>query len=829
MGGNSLFAPIWMPVLSLASLIALPITFISGRQLGKKGRILILFWTGLFLALSVACFFPEYQEVGTSKIGGPVYDLSNSSFIDDQFRPVSFEYKTALRHSAYLLGVLALCLILYWMIGRAQIRFLLLVFFLNGLLLSVIGTANKISGSHKMLWVLNTSHPHPQIDTPPAHFFATFFYHNHWGAFCILSLCAGLGLFEHHLRRRHPDKRNNPWFFFLFMSLFMLATLPLCAGRTSMCVASFIVLPLCVLLIRKSQRYFSDKVGKKRPLIYNLMVVSCLVLVISFLWFLLWEKPVTKRLVETREQWDNYLQQDGNYRVWGWRDTIDMVRDRPYWGWGLGSYKWIFNKHFAGPEFQKYSKKLPRHIGFSELVEEEKRTFHFRPIKERFHGLEDLPSDMSYSIHYNRPLRFEWNVEHRKWEQYSTEITFTTYTGSLSLDERSVNVRLDEEQGVLFLDEPDIPSITNWDFEATLNNSDSNGEIDLFPLQSPPGWSVEKNDRNTIKVTDLVSGATASAGDGVSTSILQVPGGGKSEVGNSNSSSARVRMGHYDSNSIWADYSNGPFFRIVSTNADLKEGNRYTFMLWAKRSKLILDPRNPPVLSLEVGPQNGKKFQEHMLGEITTQWTNFFTEIPYRDFREGNFSIRRSSSLGKAAGAIIDIDDVEVFHHPQQGSIGLGATGVGTEKLRLNFFYKGIYHPVVVDVVKQGQGDVEKWANNHAHNDYLEFCAELGIFGFILLGFPVLGFLFHVWHKGVRTSVSKWMFLGCFSVGIMALVDFPFQNPVVFCLFAISLTIAGKYSLIQGHETGRRRKRNNRRQKLKPLTDDVPQGSNIQS
>jgi O-antigen ligase len=813
MGGNSFLAPIWMPVLSVASLVALPAAFLMGRRPEKKGRFLLLFWAGLFVALSVAFFFPEYKEVGINKVGGPVYDVTGQGYINDQLRPISFEQKTALQHGGLLLGVLALCLILYWMIGRAQIRLVLLVIFLNGLLLSVIGTANKISGSETMLWVLNASHPHPVVDTPPTHFFATFFYHNHWGAFCILSLCAGLGLFEYHFRRRHPDKPNNPWFFFLFMSLFMLATLPLSAGRASMGASLFIVLPLLVLLIRKSLGYMLEKTGKKHFFIYSLVSLSCLLLVLSFFWVILWKKPVTKRLVETRGQWENYLQKDGNYRVWGWRDTIDMARDRPYWGWGLGSYKWIFNKHFAGPEFQKYSKNLPRHTGFAELVGEEKRTLFFRPIKERFHGLEDLPADMTYSIHYNRPLRFAWNVEFGNWEHHSTEVTFTTYTGSLSLDERTVTVRVDEEQGVLMLDEPDIPFVTNWDFEAALNQ----------------GWSVQKNDRNTIKVTDFVSGATASAGDGLSTSIIQVSGEGPRDVVSTNSSFARVNMGRYDSNSIWADYVNGPFFRLVSTNVDLKEGNLYTFMIRARRAKAIFDPRDPPVLSLEVGPQNGNRFQEHLLGKPSTQWANFFTEIPYRDFREGNFSIRRSSSQGKAAGAVIDIDDVEVFHHPQPGSIGLGATGVGTQKLRLNFFYKGIYHPVEVDVVKKGQGDVEKWANNHAHNDYLEFWAELGVFGCILLGFPVLGFLFHVWHKGVRTSVSRWLFLGSFAVGLMALVDFPLQNPVVFCLFAISLTLAGKYSLIQGREIRNRRKRKNGRHKLNPLADDVPQASRIKT
>ena len=61
---------------------------------------------------------------------------------------------------------------------------------------------------------------------------------------------------------------------------------------------------------------------------------------------------------------------------------------------------------------------------------------------------------------------------------------------------------------------------------------------------------------------------------------------------------------------------------------------------------------------------------------------------------------------------------------------------------------------------------------------------------------PLLVFLVHEWWI-TRSSVSKWLFLGCFVVALMALVDFPLQNPVVFCQFAVFLTLAGKYSLIQ--------------------------------
>ena len=170
-------------------------------------------------------------------------------------------------------------------------------------------------------------------------------------------------------------------------------------------------------------------------------------------------------------------------------------------------------------------------------------------------------------------------------------------------------------------------------------------------------------------------------------------------------------------------------------------GNMYTFMVWARRDKVVLDPYDPPVISLEIGPMRDIKSdrgQEHVLAKPDTRWRNYYLEVPYRDYRKGMFALRRSSEKGKASGAVLGIDDVEVFHHAQPGSIGLAATGQETEKLRLNFFYKGIFHPVELDAVRKGQGEVEKWANNHAHNDYLEFWAELGGDAITVLPFPCL-------------------------------------------------------------------------------------------
>ena len=189
-------------------------------------------------------FFPITNFV-QNESGVGVYQVVNDHKLKDfttqgdlsggQILPRSFDLSTGLQRGGILMGVLSICALLYWTAGREMIRKLLLVFFLNGLILSILGIAVQVSGSSKMLWLFDSSN---------THFFSTFHYHNNWGAFCILSLCSGLALSNYHLRRRHPEKSNNPWLFFLIMSIFLLATLPLARGRVSICAGIIILLAL---------------------------------------------------------------------------------------------------------------------------------------------------------------------------------------------------------------------------------------------------------------------------------------------------------------------------------------------------------------------------------------------------------------------------------------------------------------------------------------------------------------------------------------------------------------------------------------------------------
>ena len=70
---------------------------------------------------------------------------------------------------------------------------MLFILTVNALLLAVMGTFQKLAGAPGLYFGLQPS--------PNEAFFATFIYHNHWGAFILLSTAAALGLLFHYARR----------------------------------------------------------------------------------------------------------------------------------------------------------------------------------------------------------------------------------------------------------------------------------------------------------------------------------------------------------------------------------------------------------------------------------------------------------------------------------------------------------------------------------------------------------------------------------------------------------------------------------------------------
>ena len=774
----------WWPLLLFATIPLMIYSITQGAIHKPRGWWFVGCLAFLVITLFAGYFYPQYTS-HENALGNPVLQRIQDSTQIPDIQPISYEKGQALREIGILSGILGLGALVMWFLDRRCIRHILHLLFLNSVILCLVGWAIKVTGKNKVLGLWNTSSDW---------FFSGFAEPGQWAAFATLGAGIGLGLLEYNLRRFHLKRPSNPWVILLIFSVLLLVVLPV--GAPQMGWLGTIILGIALLAFA-FRKVFSacKKTADWKLLMVGIAMIVCVLGGVGFGGWKVWKLAQSKTCTEL---WDS-LAGESMPETWVrkalWRDTKAMGNARAYWGWGPGSYETVFSEFFSGQEF--HQRELPTHEGFSEIVNVGNRYVRYRPIYKAFPQSDEAHRTMEYSIQYSRPLKFEWNQQYEMFRQNSTEITFTTYLDQIILDERTVSVFLDEDAQVLRLDDPDVPNLINWNFEYL---KEYEGQV----LKDNIGWQWELYDKNTVDVDDFASGKTEKAGDGIKSEVSLVRSGGVIDGVPDKmipeQQFARIQVGKFDTNSIWANYLNGPYFRLVSQNAYLKDGQFYTFLLQARRQEDIADPQDPPALSLEMGPEENNKFQEILVAQPTTQWRSYFVSVPYWEYKDGNFAIRRSTKDGKAAGAILDIDNLEVFHHKNSAGIGVSASGIGTDLVRLNFFYQGIYHPVEIRADKTVKTDVSKPGLPFAYNDYLEFWVELGWLGLIAMFAPVVGLLYRVWHSGASSSITRWVFLSCGVVAIQSIFDCPLQHPGVLLMFALCLSLAAKYSLILGKE-----------------------------
>ena len=215
---------------------------------------------------------------------------------------------------------------------RRLLRWLLFVLTVNALALAVFGTFQKLSAASGLYFGLQRS-PNPT-------FFATFIYHNHWGAFMVLSISAALGLLFHHLRSQRTDgARHSPALFSLVAVLFMAASVPLSTSRSCTLLVILLLNGACLHRIWQSLGQIPVNHSRFRPVLLALIVFCAGVAGI----YLLGRRAIEVRLDTTRLQLDQMRRQgDLGDRTRLYADTWQMARDRLWWGWGLGAYGTVF-------------------------------------------------------------------------------------------------------------------------------------------------------------------------------------------------------------------------------------------------------------------------------------------------------------------------------------------------------------------------------------------------------------------------------------------------------------------------------------------------------
>ncbi len=223
-------------------------------------------------------------------------------------------------------------LLLFVRRGRA-LRGLLLLLAFNAVVLAVLGTLQKLSGSSGIYF--------GAVAVPQPRYFATFVYHNHWGAFSVLMLALILGLGWHYVRTiQSRDIFQGPLAFVTFCVLLVAVTLPLSGSRSCTLLGLGLLAAASIhTTVHAARRRRERGLGMLPP--FLLLAVLWLGMIGSA-WFV-GSSTILDRLATSRSQIAEMQAMGGvGDRSLLYHNTWRMARDKPLFGWGMSSYPHIF-------------------------------------------------------------------------------------------------------------------------------------------------------------------------------------------------------------------------------------------------------------------------------------------------------------------------------------------------------------------------------------------------------------------------------------------------------------------------------------------------------
>ena len=226
---------------------------------------------------------------------------------------------------------------------RPVLRRIATVAAINAAVLAVFGTIQKFAATDIFFG----------LEKAPNHtFFASFLYHNHWGAFGVLTAALGVGLAARSLSAdHHRDIWHSPVFAALLPILLITVSVPLSSSRSSTLLVLALGMATGAYLIR-----FLLQRTRHRPMarwggITAVVLVGLVILGGAY--------GLARPVIETRvKQTIDQLKRQNHYafresdqvyygdsRMKLYEDTIRMARDKPWFGWGFGSYGAVFMRY----------------------------------------------------------------------------------------------------------------------------------------------------------------------------------------------------------------------------------------------------------------------------------------------------------------------------------------------------------------------------------------------------------------------------------------------------------------------------------------------------
>ena len=219
------------------------------------------------------------------------------------------------------------------------------LFMISATIMGFVAILQEVSGAKKILWFLESTN---------INFWGTFVYRNQGAAFLMLNIIvSGVLYFFYSMRASKAFKRGGPHFIcFLFLFL-SYGSIWLSLSRGGMILASILVLSFIALFFP-----YSLKNATKIKLFIK-CILSFFILIIVSVFALQFTdfKSLERRfdhLSEIRSNFDTYS------RVLSTKATLEMAEDRLKYGWGAGSFRYIFpiyQRNYEPIWYKYYHKK----------------------------------------------------------------------------------------------------------------------------------------------------------------------------------------------------------------------------------------------------------------------------------------------------------------------------------------------------------------------------------------------------------------------------------------------------------------------------------------
>lgn len=220
-------------------------------------------------------------------------------------------------------------------LGDRAVRLLWAGLLVHGVVVAGVGAFFYLSGDPKMLGFVRARH---------GYHFSAFVYRNHWAAYALLLMAIGLGFAFSGVRRwLSGDGGVDRALPGLGAALLVGITIPMPGSRSGTALAVGLLGCAAVglaFVLRARARSGGRKEGQTQFL-RGLALVGFVVGVLV-VGGILNREAIQRHWARTVLQADRVAAGAPDLRLMLSRDTIRMAWDKPVWGWGLGSYEYIF-------------------------------------------------------------------------------------------------------------------------------------------------------------------------------------------------------------------------------------------------------------------------------------------------------------------------------------------------------------------------------------------------------------------------------------------------------------------------------------------------------